>query len=71
MGQRMEKIGQGTRKSGKDYQSSVSYYQAKNCNGCPLLGMCHNAKGNRRIEVNHRLNDLKQKQKHCLQVKKE
>ena len=70
MGQRMEKIGQGTRKSGKDYQSSVSYYQAKNCNGCPLLGMCHNAKGNRRIEVNHRLNDLKQKAKTLLTSEK-
>lgn len=66
MGQRMEKIGQGTRKSGNDYQSSVSYYQAKNCNGCPLRGMCHNAKGNRRIEVNHRLNELKQKAKALL-----
>jgi hypothetical protein len=29
--------------------------------GCPLRGMCHQAKTNRRMEVNHRLNELKDK----------
>src|SRR5690606_30260099 len=29
--------------------------------GCPMRGQCHKAKGNRRIEVNHRLNELKAK----------
>jgi transposase len=66
MGQRMERIGQGTRKSGTGYHSNISYYQAKNCRGCPLRGMCHQAKGNRRIEVNHRLNELKYQAKELL-----
>ena len=32
---------------------------AKNCNGCPLRGLCHSAQGPRRIEVNHNLNRLR------------
>ncbi|QRQ64102.1 transposase [Sphingobacterium multivorum] len=31
------------------------------CEGCPLRGQCHKAQGNRLIEVNHRLNELKAK----------
>lgn len=61
MGQRMEKIKEGKRKSGNGYVSNVSYYQAKNCNECPLRGMCHQSKGNRIIEVNHNLNRHKEK----------
>ena len=61
MGQRMEKICDTKRISSNGYESRVSIYQAKNCQGCPLRGMCHQAKTNRRIEVNHRLNELKNK----------
>lgn len=60
MGQRMENVGTGKRTSSNGYESQVTYYQAKRCEGCPLRGMCHQAKGNRRIEVNHRLNELKE-----------
>ena len=35
-------------------------YQAANCNGCPLRGVCHKSKGNRIIEVNHSLNAYKE-----------
>jgi len=66
MGQRMENVGKGKRISSNGYESQVSYYQAKNCNNCPLRGMCHKAKGNRKIEVNHRLNELKHKAKTLL-----
>lgn len=59
MGQRMECVGQGKRISTNGYESQVSYYQAKRCHECPLRGMCHKSKVNRRIEVNHRLNELK------------
>ena len=38
----------------------MSIYQAKNCTGCPLRGQCHKAKGDRKIEVNHNLNRLRQ-----------
>ncbi len=40
---------------------TISRYQAKNCEGCPLRGVCHKAKGNRVVEVNHNLNKHKQK----------
>lgn len=66
MGQRMENIGTGKRTSSNGYESQVSYYQTKNCNNCPLRGMCHKAKGNRRIEVNHRLNELKERARNLL-----
>src|SRR5690606_21635976 len=49
----------GKRVSTNGYVSSVSYYQAGRCEGCPMRGQCHKAKGNRIIEVNHRLNELK------------
>ena len=61
MGQRMEKVGVTKRISSNGYESTISIYQAKNCQGCPLRGMCYQAKTNRRIEVNHRLNELKDK----------
>lgn len=66
MGQHMENIGQGKRTSANGYEATVSYYEAKRCEGCPLRAMCHQAKGNRRIEVNHRLNELKQEAKDLL-----
>ncbi|WP_409014567.1 IS1182 family transposase [Emticicia sp. 21SJ11W-3] len=61
MGQRMVCVGQGKRTSSNGYESGVRYYQAKRCDGCPLRGMCHKSKVNRRIEVNPRLNELKAK----------
>lgn len=66
MGQRMQKVATTTRTSSNGYESKVSIYQAKNCNACPLRGMCHQAKTNRRIEVNHRLNQLKAKARELL-----
>ena len=30
-------------------------YRAQNCQGCPMRGPCHKAKGNRKIEVNPQL----------------
>ncbi|MDR1501216.1 MAG: hypothetical protein LBT43_02010 [Prevotella sp.] len=56
MGQVMEKTGEEKRKSNSGFISSVSCYEAKNRVGCPLKYLCYNAKGNRRIEVNHNLN---------------
>ncbi len=51
--------------------SQVSCYQAKRCDGCPLRSLCHQAKGNRTIEVNHRLNRLRAKAKELLTSEKE
>lgn len=43
------------------FSQQHSVYQTKNCNGCPMRGQCFNAKGDRRIEINHKLQYLKVK----------
>jgi transposase len=55
MGQHMNNIGTGKRKSDLDYESDVAYYKAKLCKKCPMRGPCHNGIGERIIMVNHRL----------------
>jgi hypothetical protein len=66
MGQHMERTGTTIRKSASGYNSKISVYEAKNCQDCPLRCMCHNAKTNRRIEINHNLNRHKQKVRELL-----
>lgn len=66
MGQHLVNIGQGKRTSANGYVSTVTHYQATRCQGCPLRGQCHQSKVPRRIEVNHRLKELKQKAKERL-----
>lgn len=66
MGQHMEKINEAKRSSSNGYQANVSRYQAKRCQGCPLGGMCHKSKGNRILEINYRLKELKHKAKELL-----
>lgn len=61
MGQKMEKIGQRQRTTANGYVQNLDLYQASNCSGCPLRGLCHKAKGNRIIERNHNLIRLKSK----------
>ena len=46
-------------KSDLGYISTLTRYQAKNCQGCPLRGLCHQSKTNRIIEINYRLNQYK------------
>jgi hypothetical protein len=59
MGQPMRHIGDHSSTNKAGHTSTVSRYQARNCAGCPLNGVCHKAKGDRIIEVNHRLHELK------------
>lgn len=59
MGQHMTKVEETTRESESGFISHITVYMAKNCNGCPLRGLCHSAQGPRRIEVNHNLNRLR------------
>lgn len=61
MGQRMDKIGERVRQTASGFKQTLSRYQAKNCHGCPLRGMCHKAEGNRIVEINHGLRTHKQK----------
>lgn len=61
MGQHMERIGTKLDKTANGYQTESVRYRAQNCEGCPLRGSCFKAKGNRVIEVNHRLKEYKRK----------
>lgn len=70
MGQRMEKVGTSRRVSSNGFVSEVIHYQAKRCEACPLRGLCHQGKGERKIEVNHRLNDFKEKARGLLMSEK-
>jgi len=60
MGQIMNKLGEGDRESSLRYKYRVSIYSTQNCKCCPLRGQCHNSQNNRRIEVNHNLNRLRE-----------
>ena len=48
------------------FLQQLTMYQASNCHGFPLNGLCHKSKENRIIEVNHRLSKLKQEAKRGL-----
>jgi endonuclease III len=66
MGQPMQNIGTHQTKSKTGFTQTITKYQAPNCNGCPLRGVCHKAKGNRVIEVNHALRKYKHEVKQNL-----
>ena len=59
MGQHMNRTGTKRGKTGSGYVTESICYQAARCEGCPLRGQCFKAKGNRIMEVNHRLNEYK------------
>ncbi len=66
MGQHLEKKENKTTTNRNGHCSEITIYEAVNCKGCPLRGMCFNAKGNRRIEINHNLRRLKAKARELL-----
>ena len=55
MGQPMHCIGQYKKQSSTGFEQNTKKYQAQNCHGCPLRGVCHQADHIRVIEVNHNL----------------
>jgi len=63
MGQMMQSIGEKRRRSENNYERLLNQYQAQNCQGCSIRGVCHNQKGNRIIEVSHAGNYLRKKAK--------
>lgn len=67
MGQAMERCGTRNRKTTTGFIQTLAIYKAKNCQGCPLRGVCHKGQGNRTVEVNHNLNVLKTQADHRLQ----
>lgn len=69
-GKPMKKLGSFTSASRTGYKRTITRYQAKNCDGCPLRSECHQQKGNRIIEVNHNWNRLKQNANKRLKTKR-
>ena len=67
IGQPMKNIGVKRRKTANKYQQKLNLYQAQNCRNCPMRGGCHKGKGNRIIQVNHKLNRHRQKAKELLE----
>ena len=59
MGQHMDFVREEKRYTESGFEQTISIYRAKRCEGCPLRSKCHKAKGNRTIEINHRLNAYK------------
>lgn len=54
MGQHMTLQRIGEEKTSTGYEHRAHYYQARRCEGCPLRGMCHSAKTDRILKINHR-----------------
>ena len=67
MGQTMHNKGTHKSTTTTGFKQTITTYEAKNCSNCPLKGVCHKAKGNRQINVNHTLNHLKEQAKQLLQ----
>jgi hypothetical protein len=61
MGQHMHHIKDITRENKTGFVSHLAVYIAKCCEGCPMRGPCHKSKGNRKIEVNHKLREYRRK----------
>ena len=66
MGQTMQNIGTYKIKTKTGFSQTLTRYQAGNCKGCPLRGICHQSKGNRVIEINHSLKKYRQQAKENL-----
>jgi hypothetical protein len=54
MGQHMTLRHISREKTKTGYEQTVHHYQAQRCGGCPLRGMCHPAKTDRILKINHR-----------------
>jgi transposase len=70
MGQAMTNIGSYKKKTKTGFEQTITRYQAQNCNGCPLRGLCHKSKYNRIIERNYNLSRLKAQARTKLTSKK-
>lgn len=66
MGQKMQRVGTRHTKTESGYVVEYARYRAVRCEGCPLRCLCFKAKGNRTIELNHRLKIYKQKARELL-----
>lgn len=71
-GKSMRKLGSHIRidKTVSGIAQTLTHYQAKGCQQCPLRQQCHPQKGDRIIEVNLNLNRLRQKADKRLKTKR-
>lgn len=70
MGQAMEKISVRHDETETGFKQTHTLYQAKNCEGCLMRGVCHESKTNRIISVNHNLEEYKAKARELLTSEK-
>jgi hypothetical protein len=66
MGQPMKRIDSYITTTDNGFEQEYVSYQAKNCENCPLRGVCFKGEGNRIINVNHELQRLKAKARKLL-----
>lgn len=59
-GKTMKNIGSYTKTNRNGFEQTLTRYQTKKCEGCPLQAACNPERKSRVIEVNHNLNRLKQ-----------
>ena len=71
MGQHMRRVGTRHDKTESGYVIEQAAYRAQHCQGCPLKAKCYKRKrGNREIEVSHRLIAYKQRARENLTSEK-
>jgi transposase len=66
MGQQMKKVDSYVITTDNGFEQEYVSYQAKNCENCPLRGVCFKGDGNRIININHELQRLKAKARELL-----
>jgi len=66
MGQQMTLREIKKEKTATGYIKTLHMYQAQNCTGCPMRGVCHNAEGHRMVRASHKLRRLKERARSLL-----
>lgn len=61
MGQHMTRVGTRHSKTESGYVTEKAVYRAQRCEGCPLRCRCFTARGDRKIEANHRMAEYRRK----------
>lgn len=59
-GKTMKNMGTFAEHNRNGFEQTITRYQTKKCEGCPLQGACNPGNDKRTIKVNHNLNRLKQ-----------
>lgn len=60
IGDAMKRVGEKIRTTKNGFKQTITQYEAPDCRRCALRTACHERKGNRVVDVNHRLRNLKQ-----------